>query len=181
MSRVGKLAITVPEGVEINIEGNRVTVRGIKGELSRTLPSGMLVALSDGVLTVSRQGDSRRFRALHGLTRSLLANMVEGVNKGFEKELEVRGVGYRARKEGDKLVLQVGYSHPVEFLPVTGISWVVEGTNRIKVLGIDKELVGEIAARIRAVRSPEPYKGKGIRYVDEVVRHKAGKAGRSIK
>ena len=181
MSRVGKLPITVTEGVEVAIDGNRVTVKGPKGELSRTLPSDMIIDLRERVITISRPGDSGRFRALHGLTRTLLANMVEGVSKGFEKELEVRGVGYRARKEGDKLVLQVGYSHPVEFSPVSGISWVVEGVNRIKVLGIDKEMVGEIAARIRAARPPEPYKGKGIRYIGEVVRHKAGKAGRSVQ
>lgn len=181
MSRVGKLPIVIAKGVEVNIDGEQVTVKGSKGKLSRTLPSGMIIDLSESVLTVSRPDESKNSRALHGLTRTLLANMVKGVSEGFEKELEIRGVGYRARIEGDKLMLQMGYSHPVEFLPVPGISWAAEGNNRIKVSGIDKELVGEITARIRAVRPPEPYKGKGIRYVGEIVRHKAGKAGRAVQ
>jgi len=139
----------------------------------------MSVALKDDSLVVSRPSDQKLYRALHGLTRSLLANMVEGVDKGFEKSLEIVGVGYRAQDVGDKLVLQVGYTHPVEILPPPGISLLTEGANRIKVFGIDKELVGEVAARIRRVRPPDRYKGKGIRYVREVIRLKPGKAGRA--
>ncbi len=179
MSRIGNLPIKIPEGVDFAINGNQVIVKGPKGTLTRTLPPGMSVSMADKVVTVVRPDDNRKSRALHGLTRSLLANMVDGVNKGFLKELEIVGVGYRARKDGDKLVLQVGFSHTVEFAAVPGIAWQIEG-NRLRVIGSDKELVGELAAKIRAVRPPEPYKGKGIRYFGEVVRHKAGKAGRAV-
>jgi len=172
------MPIAIPEGVAVTIEGNVVAVKGPKGELSRSLHPEMSISLKDSKLIVARPSDSKSHRALHGLTRSLLANMIEGVSKGFQKNLELVGVGYRAQKSGDKLVLQVGYSHPVELTPPPGISVVVDGTSRISVLGIDKELVGEVAARIRRVKPPDPYKGKGIRYVGERVRLKPGKAGK---
>jgi len=180
MSRIGRIPIPVPPGVEVKIaDGNKVTVKGPKGQLARTLHSDMRIELNDGMLTVTRPTDSGPHRALHGLTRTLLANMVEGVTNGFRKNLEISGVGYRAQKMGDMLVLQVGYSHPVEIEAPPDISFVVEGINRIGVVGIDKEAVGQVAARIRAVRKPEPYKGKGIRYAGEYIRRKAGKAGRA--
>ncbi|GAB4567179.1 MAG: 50S ribosomal protein L6 [Anaerolineae bacterium] len=180
MSRVGKLPIAVPQGVTVEIApGNKVTVKGPKGELTRTFSPDMIIERSDGQLIVKRPSDSRTHRALHGLTRALLANMVTGVTSGFRKELQIEGVGYRADMMGDRLVVQVGYSHPVEFLPPPGIRFSVDRAGRIiTVEGIDKELVGLIAAKIRDVRPPEPYKGKGIRYVGERVRQKAGKAGR---
>ena len=180
MSRIGKLPIPVPEGVTVEIApGNTVTVKGPKGQLTRTFSPDMIIELSDGVLTVRRPTDSRMHKALHGLTRALLANMVTGVTEGFRKDLEIRGVGYRADLVGDRLILQVGFSHPVEFQPPPGITFEVDRSGRnISVQGIDKELVGLIAAKIRDVRPPEPYKGKGIRYVGEWVRQKAGKAGR---
>ncbi|NOZ28020.1 MAG: 50S ribosomal protein L6 [Chloroflexi bacterium] len=180
MSRIGKLPIPVPEGVTVEIApGNTVTVKGPKGQLTRTFSPDMIIELSDGVLTVKRPTDSRMHKALHGLTRALLANMVTGVTEGFRKDLEIRGVGYRADLVGDRLILQVGFSHPVEFQPPPGITFEVDRSGRnISVQGIDKELVGLIAAKIRDVRPPEPYKGKGIRYVGEWVRQKAGKAGR---
>jgi len=180
VSRIGKLPIPVPEGVTVEIApGNTVTVKGPKGQLTRTFSPDMIIELSDGVLTVKRPTDSRMHKALHGLTRALLANMVTGVTEGFRKDLEIRGVGYRADLVGDRLILQVGFSHPVEFQPPPGITFEVDRSGRnISVQGIDKELVGLIAAKIRDVRPPEPYKGKGIRYVGEWVRQKAGKAGR---
>ncbi len=180
MSRIGKLPIPIPQGVTVNIApGNRVTIKGPKGELTRTFDPDMIIEMSDGNLVVKRPSDSRRHRALHGLTRALLANMVTGVTQGFRKELEIHGMGYRADLMGDRLVLQVGFSHPVEFQPPQGITFTVDRSGRnISVEGIDKELVGLIAAKIRDVRPPEPYKGKGIRYKGEYVRQKAGKAGR---
>jgi large subunit ribosomal protein L6 len=178
MSRVGNRPITVPKGVEVSIKGNEVTVKGPKGQLSRSFPEDMSISLKDGILTVSRPTDNRRHRSLHGFTRSILANMVEGVNQGFKRGLELYGVGYRAAKSGDKLVLQVGYTKPVEVTPPAGISLVTEGPTQISVLGIDKELVGGVAAEIRAVRPPDPYLGKGIKYAGEQVRRKAGKAGK---
>jgi large subunit ribosomal protein L6 len=178
MSRIGRMPIAVPAGVTVNIEGERTTVSGPKGELSRSLPPDMLINLEDGTLTVSRPSDSKKHRSLHGLTRSLLANMVEGVSKGFEKTLEIVGVGYRAEKAGDNLVIRIGYSHTVDVSPLPGISLDVEGANRIKVSGINKEDVGEMAAEIRAIRPPDAYKGKGIRYAGEIVRLKPGKAGK---
>jgi large subunit ribosomal protein L6 len=178
MSRVGNRPIAVPRGVDVLIEGSRVTVKGPKGELSRSFSPDMAIMLSDGTLTVSRPTDNRIHRAHHGLTRSLLANMVEGVSDGFQKNLELQGVGYRVQQSGDNLVIQVGYSKPVEIAPPPGISLGTEGPNRIIVEGIDKELVGEVAAEIRAVRPPDPYLGKGIRYKGEQVRRKAGKAGK---
>jgi large subunit ribosomal protein L6 len=180
MSRIGQLAIPLPKGVTVDIQGSEVIVKGPKGELHRSFHPAMSIALKDGSLVVSRPSDQKIYRALHGLTRSLLANMVEGVEKGFEKSLETVGIGYRAQKVGDNLVLQVGYTHPVEISPPPGISLLTEGPNRIKVSGIDKELVGEVAARIRRVHPPDHYKGKGIRYLGERVRLKPGKAGRAI-
>lgn len=180
MSRIGKTPIDIPPGVVVDIKKNRVVVTGPKGELSRSLSPDMKIELDNNTLTVSRPSDARQHRSLHGLTRTLIANMVKGVSHGFEKELEVVGVGYRAEKSGDKLVLRIGYSHLVEMSPPPGISIDVEGTNKIKVKGIDKEAVGQMAAEIRAVRPPDAYKGKGIRYAGEVVRLKPGKAGKAI-
>jgi large subunit ribosomal protein L6 len=166
--------------VTVNVSGAGITVKGPKGQLSRTLPPEMLVKVEGAVLTVERPSDAKKHRAFHGLTRSLIANMVEGVSKGFEKSLEIVGVGFRAEKAGEKLNLRIGYSHQVEVTPLPGISFTVEGTNRIKVLGIDKEVVGEMAAEIRALRPPDHYKGKGIRYVGEKVHLKPGKAGKVV-
>ena len=180
MSRIGRAPIDVPPGVTVNIKGNTVTVTGPKGELCRLFSPDMSITLDNNTLIVSRPSDSREHRSLHGLTRSLLANMVIGVSQGFEKNLEIVGVGYKAEKSGDKLVLRIGYSHLVEISPLPGVSLAVEGINRIKVAGIDKEAVGQMAAEIRAVRPPDAYKGKGIRYAGELVRLKAGKAGKAI-
>ncbi len=180
MSRVGRMPITVPQGVVVSMKQDEVTITGPKGELRRRFHPDMSITLDNNTLVVSRPSDNRVHRSLHGLTRSLLANMVEGVTKGFEKVLEIVGVGYRAEKAGDKLVLRIGFSHLVEILPLPGISFSVEGTNRIKVTGIDKELVGEMAARIRAVHPPDAYKGKGVRYAGELVHLKPGKAGKAI-
>ena len=174
------MPIAVPQGVEVNINQNEVTVTGPKGQLSRHFSPDISIALKDGSLIVSRPSDSRVHRSLHGLTRSLLANMVEGVTNGFEKILEMVGVGYRAEKVGDKLIIHVGYSHPVEVSPLPGISLEVEKNNRSKVTGINKEMVGEMAAKIRAIRPPDSYKGKGIRYAGETVHLKAGKSGKAI-
>ena len=180
MSRVGRMPIPVPQGVKVSIEKDVVTVIGPKGELRRRFNPDMAIALDNNNLIVSRPDDSKEHRSLHGLTRSLLANMVQGVTDGFEKNLDIVGVGYRAEKSGDKLVLRIGYSHPVEISPLPGVSLEVEGGNRIKVSGINKEVVGEMAAKIRAARPPDAYKGKGIRYTGEFVRLKAGKAGKAI-
>jgi large subunit ribosomal protein L6 len=180
MSRIGLMPIPVPEGVVVKIDGNVVTVRGPKGELRRHFNPDMGITLDQGKLLVSRPSDSKGHRSLHGLTRTLLANMVAGVTKGFEKNLETVGVGYRAEKTGDKLVLRIGYSNLVEVSPLPGVSLDLEGGNRIKVSGIDKEAVGEMAAKIRAIHPPDGYKGKGIRYAGEPVRLKAGKAGKAI-
>lgn len=178
MSRIGKRPIPLPPGVEVKIRGNEVTVKGPMGELSRSFNPAISISLDDGTITVSRPSDNRIHRSLHGLTRSLLANMVQGVSKGFQKDMELVGVGYRAQKVGEKVELQVGYSHPVEIVPPSGVTVVVAGTQRISVQGIDKELVGDAAAKIRAVRPPDHYKGKGIRYVGERVRLKPGKSGK---
>ena len=180
MSRVGLMPITVPQGVAVKIEGNEVTVKGPKGELKRRFHPDMTIKLENGVLKVSRPSDDRLQRSLHGLTRSLLNNMVEGVTKGFEKGLEVSGVGYRAEKSGNNLMLRVGFSHPVEVPPLPGISFAVEGATKIKVSGINKETVGEQAAEIRAIRPPDAYKGKGIKYAGELVHLKPGKAGKAV-
>jgi large subunit ribosomal protein L6 len=178
MSRVGKVPISLPPGVAVEVKENEVTVKGPKGELCRSFDPKTSIALEGGALVVS-VGSNNSLGAVHGLTRSLLANMVEGVSKGYEKLLEVVGVGYRAQKMGEKLVLQVGFTHPVEVVPPAGISLSVEGTNRIKVAGIDKESVGEAAAKIRRIRPCDSYKGKGVRYVGESLRLKPGKAGRA--
>jgi large subunit ribosomal protein L6 len=180
MSRIGKMPISVPSGVKVNIEGNTVTVSGPKGELSRSLPGEMRINLEGNTLTVSRPSDNTQHRSYHGLTRSLLANMVEGVSQGFEKILEIVGVGYRAEKTGNNLTLRIGYSHLVEVVPLPGTSLDVEGNNRIKVTGANKEIVGEMAAKIRAIRPPDAYKGKGIRYAGETVHLKPGKAGKVV-
>ncbi|GLI51073.1 50S ribosomal protein L6 [Tepidanaerobacter syntrophicus] len=177
MSRIGKMPVDIPNGVEVAINGNQITVKGPKGSLSRVLHKDMIIKKEDSKIIVERPSDEKNHRALHGLTRSLINNMVMGVVNGFEKRLALEGVGYRAAKQGDKLVLTVGYSHPVEFDPPEGIEFEVPAANRIVVKGIDKDLVGQIAANIRAVREPEPYKGKGIRYENEVVRRKEGKTG----
>jgi len=179
MSRIGLLPIPVPQGVKVNIEGNEVVVEGSKGKLSRSFHPDISITLKDDDLIVARPSNNRVHRALHGLTRSLLANMVEGVTKGFEKTLEIRGVGYRAQKVDNGLMLQIGFSHPVDFSPPSGVDIVVEGNNRIRVIGIDKEVVGETAARIRAIRPPDSYKGKGIKYAGERLRLKPGKAGKT--
>ncbi len=181
MSRIGRVPIAIPGGVQVKVSpDNEVTVTGPKGELHRRIHPDMQLKLEDGKVTVSRPDDNREHRAIHGLSRTLVANMVEGVSKGFEKGLEVVGVGYRAEKSGNNLVLRVGYSHPVEVEPMVGTSFNVEGTNRIKVLGIDKEVVGQMTAKVREVRPPDHYKGKGIRYAGELVRLKAGKAGKAV-
>lgn len=178
MSRIGRLPITIPQGVEVKIEGeNNITVKGPLGELKKKLHGEMKISLEDNIITVERPTEQKRHKALHGLTRSLLNNMIEGVSKGFEKSLEISGVGYRATKEGNKLTLIVGYSNPKEFTDPEGITTEVPAANKIIVKGIDKEAVGTHAANIRAVRKPEPYLGKGIRYSTEHIRRKAGKAG----
>ncbi|MBM7694372.1 large subunit ribosomal protein L6 [Peribacillus deserti] len=179
MSRIGKKIIEIPAGVTITVaEGNNVTVKGPKGELTRAFNPELTINIEDNVLTVSRPSEEKTIRALHGTTRALISNMVEGVSKGFEKNLELIGVGYRAQKQGNKLVLNVGYSHPVEFEPEQGIEIEVPANTRISVKGISKERVGALAANIRDVRPPEPYKGKGIRYEGEFVRRKEGKTGK---
>lgn len=180
MSRIGKLPITVPSGVTVNIAGATIVVKGPKGELKRSLPAEMTVKHEGSSLTVTRPSDNKKHRAYHGLTRSLVANMVLGVSKGFEKNLEIVGVGYRAEKAGEKLNLRLGFSHQVEVVPMPGITLSVEGTNKIKVSGINKENVGEMAAKIRGLRPPDHYKGKGIRYAGEKVHLKPGKAGKVV-
>lgn len=180
MSRVGQAPITIPSGVEVKIAGGSVAIKGPKGELSRPLPEGITVAQEDGEIRVTRASDESEVRALHGLTRSLIANMVRGVTEGFEKSLEIQGVGYRAAKKGNDIELQVGFSHPVTKAAPKGIEFDVPQPTRIVVRGIDKELVGQTAAEVRAIRKPEPYKGKGIRYEGEYVRRKAGKAAKAV-
>ena len=177
MSRIGKLPVAVPSGVDVKIDGQTVTVKGPKGELTRTFAERVAVAVEDGQIQVTRQDDERQSRALHGLTRALLANMVTGVSEGYQKSLSIVGVGYRAAAQGKGIELQVGFSHPVNVDAPDGISLEVPEPTSIVVSGIDKELVGQVAANIRKIRPPEPYKGKGIRYADEYVRRKAGKAG----
>ncbi|MBQ2760041.1 MAG: 50S ribosomal protein L6 [Clostridia bacterium] len=181
MSRIGKLPIVVPAGVDVNVDNSTVTVKGPKGTLTGTFNSNMTIALADGVVTVTRPNDQKENRSLHGLTRTLIANMIEGVSKGFSKELEIVGIGYRAAMQGKDLVLNVGYSHQVVMAPPAGITVEVPAPNKIVISGFDKQLVGQFASEVRGVRPPEPYKGKGIRYIDEVVRRKEGKAGKSGK
>jgi large subunit ribosomal protein L6 len=182
MSRIGKLPVTVPSGVNVTLDDGLVQVKGPKGELRQTILSNVVgVKLEDGKVLVERKGEAKVHRSAHGLTRTLIANMVEGVSKGFRKSLEIQGVGFRAAKSGEKLNLTLGYSHPVVFEPPAGIALTVEGQNRIHVDGIDKQAVGQVAAEIRRLRPPEPYKGKGIRYAGETVRKKLGKAGKAGK
>ena len=181
MSRIGKLPIPIAKGVELNVQGSTVRVKGPKGELVRDFPQEMSFDVGDDKVTVVRANDEKHVRALHGLSRSLLSNMVTGVSEGYTKTLELQGVGYRVQQAGQNVTLSVGYSHPVEVKPPDGIQLEVDGTTRLHVRGIDKELVGQIAANIRKVRKPEPYKGKGIRYLGERVRRKAGKAGKAGK
>lgn len=175
MSRIGRTPIPLPQGVTVNIEPDEVLVKGPRGELRRRLHADMSINIDDNSLVVYRPSDSRFHRSMHGLTRTLLANMVIGVSQGFEKVLEIIGVGYRAQKSGDNLIVSVGYSHRVEVTPHQGVTLLMEGNSRIKVSGIDKEIVGQMAAEIRAIRPPDSYKGKGIRYAGEKVRLKAGK------
>ncbi len=178
MSRIGRKPITIPEGVQVDILGNNVKVKGPKGELSQVVHPDMKVSLNDGIITVERPTDEKKHRALHGLTRTLVSNMVSGVTNGYTKALDINGVGYRATKQGKNLVLTIGYSHPVEIQPLPGIEFDVPAPNKIIVKGIDKQIVGQMAAEIRATREPEPYKGKGIKYESEVIRRKAGKTGK---
>lgn len=178
MSRIGKRPIDLPSGVEVTLGEGNITVKGAKGVLKRDIPAGISVSQEDNQLIVKRASDAKEHRSLHGLTRALIANMVQGVDKGFEKKLELVGTGYRAAVQGKKLVLNVGYSHTVEFEPPEGIEFETPAATRITIKGIDKEKVGHIAATIREVRKPEPYKGKGIKYEDEKIRRKAGKAGK---
>ncbi|MBO1005399.1 50S ribosomal protein L6 [Pseudogracilibacillus auburnensis] len=178
MSRIGKKPIEIPAGVTVTLNGNTVTVKGPKGELTNQFNEDMTISLEDNVVNVVRPTDEKEHRSIHGTTRSLIANMVEGVSKGYEKSLELVGVGYRAAKQGNKLVLNVGYSHPVEFIPEEGIEVEVPANTKIIVKGYNKEKVGALASNIRAVRPPEPYKGKGIRYEGENVRRKEGKTGK---
>jgi large subunit ribosomal protein L6 len=179
VSRIGRMPVVLPSGVEVEIDGSRVRVKGPKGEMERVFHGDMLISKEEGVILVSRPSDQRTHRSLHGMTRALINNMVVGVSTGFQKVLEINGVGYRAEMNGDNLVLNVGFSHPVVFEPPAGISFEVDARSRqIKVLGFDKALVGQVAADIRKVRPPEPYKGKGIKYLEEKIRRKAGKAGK---
>jgi large subunit ribosomal protein L6 len=178
MSRIGRLPIAVPTGVDVSIDGRTVTVKGPRGTLTRELHPDMAVSREDGNVVVSRPTEQKVHKQLHGLTRTLVNNMVVGVTDGYRKGLEITGVGYRAALVGNKLQLNLGYSHPIEIDPPEGISFEVENPTRLAVIGIDKELVGQVAAQVRATRKPEPYKGKGVRYAGEVVRRKAGKAGK---
>ena len=179
MSRIGKLPIQIPAGVTVTVsEENVVTVKGPKGELAQSVNQQMSIEIKDGVLTVARPNDQKQFRAMHGLYRALINNMVVGVTQGYEKKLEVNGVGYKASKAGKVLTLNLGYSHPVEMTDPEGVETTLEGQNIIFVRGIDKEKVGQFAAEIRDKRRPEPYKGKGIKYSDEVIRRKVGKTGK---
>ena len=178
MSRIGKKPVVIPANVTVNVaEGNVVTVKGPKGELTNTFNADMIIKVEGNVLTVSRPSDEANHRALHGLTRTLIANMVEGVEKGFSKELEVNGVGYRAEKKGNQLVMRLGFSHEVFMDEIPGITVEVPSPNKIIIHGIDKQVVGQFAAEVRGKRPPEPYKGKGIKYTTEVIRRKVGKTG----
>ena len=178
MSRIGRLAIPIPSGVDVQIDGSHVVVKGPKGQLERDFAPELRIVRENGEVRVERPSDEKRLRELHGLSRTLLANMVTGVTTGFRKGLEITGVGYRATKIGNNLQLNLGYSHPIEIDPPQGVSFEVENPTRLAVVGIDKELVGHVAARVRATRKPEPYKGKGVRYAGEQIRRKAGKAGK---
>ena len=181
MSRIGKLPVTVPSGVDVKLDDSTVTVKGPKGELHQHILPVVTVTIEDGVVVVTRKSDDKPGRSAHGLTRTLVANMIDGVTKGFRKSLELQGVGFRVNKAGNDLNFSLGYSHPVSYAAPDGIAFTVEGTNRVHVDGIDKQRVGQVAAEIRDLRPPEPYKGKGIRYTGEVVRKKLGKAGKAGK
>lgn len=178
MSRIGKNPISVPSGVEVKVDGQDVAVKGPKGELSVTIAEPITVSLEDGVITVSRPDEERESRSLHGLSRTLINNMIVGVTEGYSKALEIVGTGYRVLAKGSNLEFALGYSHPITFEPPEGISFSVDGQTKVAVHGIDKQLVGETAANIRKLRRPEPYKGKGVRYAGEIVRRKVGKAGK---
>jgi large subunit ribosomal protein L6 len=178
MSRIGKAPITVPSGVDVTVEGQTVTVKGPKGTLAHTVDQPITVALDDGVLSVSRPNDERENRSLHGLSRSLLNNLVHGVSQGFERKLEIHGVGYRVQLRGSDLEFALGYSHPVKVPAPEGITFTLESPTRFSVQGIDKQLVGQVAANIRRLRRPDPYKGKGVRYAGEQIRRKVGKTGK---
>jgi large subunit ribosomal protein L6 len=178
MSRIGKAPITVPSGVDITVEGRNVTVKGPKGTLSHEVDEPITVSLDDGVLSVQRPDDERESRALHGLSRSLLNNLVQGVSQGYERKLEIHGVGYRVQLRGSDLEFALGFSHPVKITPPEGITFTVESPTRFSVQGIDKQLVGQVAANIRWLRRPDPYKGKGVRYAGEQIRRKVGKTGK---
>jgi large subunit ribosomal protein L6 len=180
MSRIGRLPIVVPAGVTVNIKDNTVSLKGPKGEISQTFVPAMAIKFQDNQITVERPNDTKENKALHGLTRSLLNNMVAGVTKGWEKSLEIVGVGFRAEKTGDKIVLRVGFSHSVEVTPIAGVTLGLDSPTRIRVAGVNKEMVGEMAAELRAIRPPDAYKGKGLRYVGEAVRIKPGKAGKAV-
>ena len=181
MSRIGKKPITIPAGVEVKINGSEVTVKGPKGELKNTFNSDMAIAMEGSEIIVTRPSDNKNHRSLHGLTRTLIANMVEGVSKGYSKELEVNGVGYRVQKQGNNLVMNLGFSHQVIMPEIAGISIEVPAPNKIIISGADKQKVGQFAAEVREKRPPEPYKGKGIKYVDEYIRRKEGKAAKGGK
>lgn len=178
MSRIGRLPITIPSGVEVTLDGREVRVKGSKGELSRTIADGITVEVEDGTVTVNRPNDEREYRSLHGLTRSLINNMIIGVSEGYTKKLEIVGTGYRVLAKGSDLEFALGYSHPVPVKAPAGITFTVEGATKLAVSGIDKQQVGEVAANIRKLRKPDPYKGKGVRYEGEQIRRKAGKAGK---
>ena len=178
MSRIGNKPITVPAGIDVTIDGQKITVKGPKGTLERTVNDNISIKLENGVIVVARPNDEKENRSLHGLTRTLINNMIEGVSNEFSKQLEINGVGYRAAKQGNKIVLTLGYSHPVEMVEPEGITYEVPNPNSIIVKGIDKELVGQMAAEIRSKRPPEVYRGKGIKYVEEHIRRKEGKTGK---
>ena len=181
MSRIGKLPITVPAGVDVTVTGSQVTVKGGRGTLERSLPPAMINTVDDGVITVARPTDTTNHRAMHGLTRTLVANMVEGVSTGFVRWLDLVGVGFRAAKQGSDLVLSLGYSHPIRYTPPEGVTIEVPTPTSIAVSGTNKEVVGQVAAKIRSFRKPEPYKGKGVMYRGEVIKRKAGKSGKAGK
>ena len=181
MSRIGRKPIEIPQGVQIEINGNTVKVSGPKGKLTQIVHPDMKLSIDGNLVKVDRPSDEKEHRSLHGLTRSLINNMVQGVTAGFSKSLDINGVGYRAAKQGKNLVLTIGYSHPVELVPLEGIEFEVPAPTKIIVKGVDKQVVGQMAAQVRAVREPEPYKGKGIKYENEFIRRKAGKAGKAGK